>query len=243
MINSTKSITSQSKLYICLVGGDSFINRLLFLCKEGECVSDSFKTLKENASAECEVKHSRFIGYASPVESERAALEFVAAIKKKHWDATHNVFAYRIKEGGAMRFSDDGEPQGTAGMPVLTVLTGEEVTDCVVVVTRYFGGTLLGTGGLVRAYSEAAKLAVNAAGVVSAEPWSVFKAVFDYSSFARMEKLIKNFEGVCDNTEFTDKVELSFSIKSKKKEFFLHALAEEFAGKIISEDLGEKTLI
>lgn len=203
----------------------------------------SYKTLQNSASAECEIKHSRFIGYASPVETEKAALEFVAAIKKKHWDATHNVFAYRIKEGGAMRFSDDGEPQGTAGMPVLTVLTGEDVTDCVVVVTRYFGGTLLGTGGLVRAYSQAAKLAVEEAGIVCAEPWSLFKLSFDYSHYARLEALVRDFEGVCDSTEFTDKVELTFSIKSEKKDGFLKSLADSFGGKLVPEYLGEKTFI
>lgn len=203
----------------------------------------AYKTLKQSASDECEIKHSRFIGYACPVESEKAALEFVAAIKKKHWDATHNVFAYRINESGAMRFSDDGEPQGTAGMPVLTVLTGEDITDCVVVVTRYFGGTLLGTGGLVRAYSEAAKLAVNAAGIVSAEPWSLYKITVDYSQFARAESLIKEFEGVCDDTVFTDKVEISFSVKSEKSEAFLISLADTFGGKIVPVTLGEKTFI
>lgn len=203
----------------------------------------SYKTLKLSASDECEIKHSRFIGYACPVESEKAALEFVAAIKKKHWDATHNIFAYRIKENGAMRFSDDGEPQGTAGMPVLTVLTGEDITDCVVVVTRYFGGTLLGTGGLVRAYSEAAKLAVNAAGIVSAEPWSLYKITVDYSGFSRAESLIKDFEGVCDGTVFTDKVEISFGIKTEKSDAFLTSLADAFGGKIIPEALGEKMFV
>lgn len=203
----------------------------------------AYKTLKNTASAECEIKHSRFIGYASPVESEKAALEFVAAIKKKHWDATHNVFAYRIKESGAMRFSDDGEPQGTAGMPVLTVLTGEDVTDCVVVVTRYFGGTLLGTGGLVRAYSQAAKLAIEASEVVCAEPWSLFKLCFSYSDYARVESIIRDFGGVCDNTEFTDKVELFFSVKTVSRDGFLKALADTFGGRLVPEELGEKTFI
>lgn len=203
----------------------------------------AYKTLKNTASAECEIKHSRFIGYASPVESEKAALEFIAAIKKKHWDATHNVFAYRIKEGGAMRFSDDGEPQGTAGMPVLTVLTGEDITDCVVVVTRYFGGTLLGTGGLVRAYSQAAKLATEAAEIVSAEPWSLFKLSFEYSDYSRVETLVKGFEGVCDNTEFTDKVVFFFSVKAEKRDSFLKALADAFGGRLVPEELGEKTFI
>ena len=107
-------------------------------------MSDSYKTLAREACDEYIVKHSRFIGYAKPVKTEKEAIDYINEISKKHWDAKHNVYAYSIRENGVKRYSDDGEPQGTAGMPVLNVILQEEVTDCVVVVTRYFGGILLG---------------------------------------------------------------------------------------------------
>ena len=121
-----------------------------------------YKTIKEASSDEFIVKKSRFIGYVKPVKTQEEALEFINEIKTKHWDATHNVHAYCLREGGIRRFSDDGEPQGTAGIPSLDVLLKEEVVDCCVVVTRYFGGIMLGAGGLVRAYSHGAKIALDA---------------------------------------------------------------------------------
>ena len=106
-------------------------------------------------------KRSRFIGYCAPVTTQEQALEFIEKIKSKHWDAKHNVYAYILREGGVKRYSDDGEPSGTAGMPVLDVITKNEIYDVCIVVTRYFGGVLLGTGGLVRAYSQGAKVALK----------------------------------------------------------------------------------
>ena len=142
-----------------------------------------YKTLGHYAAEEYIVKKSRFIGYAKPVKTEKEALDFIAEISKKHWDATHNVYAYSLREGGIKRYSDDGEPQGTAGMPVLNVLTQEEVTDCVVVVTRYFGGILLGGGGLVRAYTHSAKIGVDAAEIITLVPWSVCTIQCDYTFY------------------------------------------------------------
>ena len=115
-----------------------------------------YQTLTREAQYEFTEKRSRFIGYARPVTTEQEALDFIAAIRSKHWDAKHNVYAYRLREGHISRYSDDGEPSGTAGIPVLSVLQKGDLTDCVIVVTRYFGGILLGGGGLVRAYSHAA---------------------------------------------------------------------------------------
>ena len=116
-----------------------------------------YRTIRAAASAEFVEKRSRFIGYISPVTTQQDAIAFIDSIKSKHWDATHNVPAYIIRDGNICRFSDDGEPQGTAGMPILEVLRHENLTDCVCVVTRYFGGILLGAGGLCRAYTKAAK--------------------------------------------------------------------------------------
>ena len=110
-----------------------------------------YRTIKNESQDEFVVKKSRFIGYVKPVKTVEEAQEFISAIKTKHWDATHNVYAYVLRDGGVRRFSDDGEPQGTAGIPSLDVLIKENVVDCCVVVTRYFGGIMLGAGGLVRA--------------------------------------------------------------------------------------------
>ena len=126
-----------------------------------------YKTILEEAEEEIVEKKSRFIATVRPVKTEDEARAFIEEMKKKYWDARHNVFAYQIGERNELqRFSDDGEPQGTAGMPVLNVLKGEDVKDTAVVVTRYFGGTLLGTGGLVRAYGKAAKEGLLSAGIV-----------------------------------------------------------------------------
>ena len=111
----------------------------------------SYRTIRERSQDEFVVKKSRFIGYVCPVKTEEEAKAFIEEIKKKHWDATHNVWAYNLQEGMIRRFSDDGEPQGTAGIPTLDVILKEDVVDCCVVGTRYFGGILLGGGGLVRA--------------------------------------------------------------------------------------------
>ena len=122
-----------------------------------------YKTVKKGAYDEFVEKKSRFIGYVKPVTTEDEAIEFVNAVRKKHSDATHNCYAYIVRENNIMRYSDDGEPAGTAGMPILDVLRKEDLTDVCVVVTRYFGGTLLGTGGLVRAYTKGAQVGLDAA--------------------------------------------------------------------------------
>ena len=151
-------------------------------------------------------RRSVFLGYASPVTTEEEALEFIAKIKKRHSDATHNVYAY-ILRGSISRFSDDGEPNGTAGLPVLEVLRKEDVTDAVIVVTRYFGGILLGAGGLVRAYSASAKLALDAAVVKECKPFVLFGITCGYGEYQKLGRLfelngVKNAEteygeGVC----------------------------------------------
>lgn len=131
-------------------------------------MSKKYKTIVRVAEAELTEKKSRFLAKVMPIETEEQARAFVEKIKKQYWDASHHVFAYRLgREGALQRFSDDGEPQGTAGRPVLGVLEKEEVCNAIVVVVRYFGGTLLGTGGLVRAYGKAAKAGIDAAGIAN----------------------------------------------------------------------------
>lgn len=191
-----------------------------------------YKTLGGYASEEYIVKKSRFIGYAKPVKTEKDALDFIAEISKKHWDATHNVYAYSLREGGVKRYSDDGEPQGTAGMPVLNVLTQEDVTDCVVVVTRYFGGILLGGGGLVRAYTHSAKIAVDAAETVTLVPWCVCTVKCDYSFYGKIETLIRDFGGVLINTDFSENVNVTFRIEKDTEQSFDKKLKDLTNGKL-----------
>ena len=191
-----------------------------------------YKTLGHYAAEEYIVKKSRFIGYAKPVKNEKEALDFIAEISKKHWDATHNVYAYSLREGGIKRFSDDGEPQGTAGMPVLNVLTQEDITDCVVVVTRYFGGILLGGGGLVRAYSHSAKIGVDAAEIITLVPWFVCNIQCDYTYYGKIESLIRDSDGVIGDTEFAENVTIKFRIEQGTEQAFDKKLQDLTNGKL-----------
>ncbi len=200
---------------------------------------DSYKTLGQYAAEEYIVKKSRFIGYAKPVKTEADALSFIEEIKKKHWDATHNVYAYSLREGGVKRFSDDGEPQGTAGMPVLNVLIQEDVTDCVVVVTRYFGGILLGGGGLVRAYSHSAKLGVDAAEIITLATFSVCEINCDYTYYGRLETLIRDFGGKLTDTEFSENVKLTFRIEKGSEDAFDKKLKDATNAKVGFSVTGE----
>jgi len=146
-------------------------------------------------------KKSRFIGHVWPVADEPEALARIAEMRALHWDATHNVFAYRIR-GGQTRYSDDGEPQGTSGQPTLNVFESEGIENVCCVVTRYYGGILLGAGGLVRAYSKAAKAALDAAGISLMRQWDVLLLACPYPLFERMKTLIAAHDGVIETTEF-----------------------------------------
>lgn len=178
-------------------------------------MSNSYKTVKEYGEAEFVEKRSRFIGYCKPVKTEEEAIAFINEKKSKHWDATHNVYAYCIREGNIKRYSDDGEPQGTAGIPTLDVLQKSGVTDAVVVVTRYFGGILLGGGGLVRAYSHGAKIGMEAAKVVTMEESLICSVVCDYTRYGKLQSLIPECGGIIDDTRFTDCVEIKFHIREE----------------------------
>ncbi len=171
-----------------------------------------YRTVRGAASAEFVEKRSRFIGYISPASTQEEAAQFINSIRSKHWDATHNVPAYILREGNICRFSDDGEPQGTAGMPALNVLQKEGLTDCALVVTRYFGGILLGGGGLVRAYSHSAKLAVDAGGIVTRALCSLVRVRCDYNFYGRLASLIPEQGGITENTAFEDAVTVDFRI-------------------------------
>lgn len=172
-----------------------------------------YKTVEKEASDFFIEKKSKFIGYAKPIKTQEDALEFISKIKSKHWDATHNVYAYVLRENNIQRYSDDGEPSGTAGVPVLDVMLKESLVDVCVVATRYFGGTLLGAGGLVRAYSHTSKIALEAAGIITMAQCSVMSAEVDYSFYDRLNILLSDFSAVILNTSFSDKVCVEFSVK------------------------------
>ncbi|MDD6188297.1 MAG: YigZ family protein [Clostridiales bacterium] len=152
--------------------------------------------------AEFVEKRSRFIGRVWPVENEEEAVAHIKEMREKHWDATHNVYAYIIREGGAMRYSDDGEPGGTSGMPTLNVFRAGEIFNVCCVVTRYFGGILLGTGGLVRAYSQAAKLALEAAGVSRMDIWESTVTACPYSLYERVRRELEAAGAVIENVDY-----------------------------------------
>lgn len=172
-----------------------------------------YKTVEKEASDFFIEKKSKFIGYAKPVKTQEEAVDFISKIKSKNWDATHNVYAYVLRENNIQRYSDDGEPSGTAGVPVLDVMLKESLVDVCVVATRYFGGTLLGAGGLVRAYSHTSKIALEAAGIITMAQCSVMSAEVDYSFYDRLNILLSDSSAVILNTSFSDKVCVEFSVK------------------------------
>lgn len=203
-------------------------------------MNESYKTVKNFAHDELVEKRSRFIGYCKPVKTEDEAVEFINKIKKEHWDARHNVYAYSLREGQIKRYSDDGEPSGTAGVPVLDVITKSGVTDTVVVVTRYFGGVLLGTGGLVRAYSAAAKLGLEAAKTVEMSLCAECEISCSYNQYGKLNTLIMNTGGFVDNCDFADNVILSFHIPLEKTAALDKEFADATAGEVKIEIKNEK---
>ena len=193
-----------------------------------------YTTLSGSFTAEYSEKHSRFIATCFHCESEAEASEIIAMQKSKYWDARHNVYAY-ILQNGTARFSDDGEPHGTAGMPILEVIKGSGITNVLVVVTRYFGGILLGTGGLVRAYSTSARDALAGAQKVLMCECREYKIECDYGNFDRLSRLLSDCSGMIENTDFSDKVTINVMFKSVDCEAFLDKLCETFASKITAE--------
>ena len=184
-------------------------------------------------------KKSRFIGRIWPVETEEAALEKIQEMKKQHYDATHNCWAYII-HGGAVRFSDDGEPGGTAGMPMLQVLQREGLHNCVCVVTRYFGGILLGAGGLVRAYTKGAKIAVDAAGKSMKRVWTVLYVPCPYTYYERVKLLVAECEGIIRSTDFGAEVELELLFAENVADTFLEKLTDMTAGTVEGMETGKE---
>lgn len=203
-------------------------------------MDSSYKTIKQAAEAEYVESRSRFIATIKPVTTEEQALAEIAALKKQYWDARHNVYAYVLRDERISRSTDDGEPQGTAGMPVLDVLQKQGLTDCLVVVTRYFGGILLGTGGLVRAYSKSASLAVEAAGVTLRRLCAVGTVTCDYADYGRVQPLIPQFNGCVDDSVFEESVTLSFHLPVEEVDGFVKQLTEISAGRLHFDKISEE---
>ncbi len=184
-------------------------------------------------------KKSHFIGRVWPVETEEEALEKIQQMKKQHYDATHNCWAYIIRDG-AVRFSDDGEPGGTAGMPMLQVLQREGLQNIVCVVTRYFGGILLGAGGLVRAYTKGAKIAVDAAGKSIKRVWTVVYVPCPYPFYERVRLEVSAFGGIIRQTDFGAEVELELLFPQEKTNKFLERLTDLTSGTVEGMEIGQE---
>ena len=184
-------------------------------------------------------KKSRFIGRVWCVESEEEALEKIQQMKKQHYDASHNCWAYVIRDG-AMRFSDDGEPGGTAGNPMMQVLQREGLYNIVCVVTRYFGGTLLGAGGLVRAYTKGAKIAIDAAGRSMKRVWSVLYVPCPYTYYERVKLEAETCGAMIRDTQFGAEVELEILIAREQTQSFLDKITDMTAGTVEGMETGQE---
>ncbi|MGN1001885.1 MAG: YigZ family protein [Oscillospiraceae bacterium] len=189
--------------------------------------------------AELTEKRSRFIGHVQPVESEEEARAYIEQMKKTYHDARHNCWCYRLREGGVERYSDDGEPQGTAGQPMLGVFQKEGVVNAVCVVTRYFGGVLLGAGGLVRAYSAAAKMALDEAGVSRMARWLGVSLHCSYAQYERVKRLLEEQEAVIEDTAFGADVAFSALLREDTAGDFRRRLTELTAGSVEAVTVGE----
>lgn len=195
---------------------------------------EEYRAIISGGVGEIIEKKSRFIGYTAPAESEEAAAAFIDSIRKKHYDARHNCFAYSLgtNKQPLERCSDDGEPQGTAGKPILEVIKGSGIRNICIVVTRYFGGTLLGTGGLVRAYTEAARAGIAASQIHTVRSLTEAKMEFGYTELGRLNYLIEQTDAVITGTEYTDTVTMTVRVYTPVYEAFVRQVTETTGGTV-----------
>ena len=190
-----------------------------------------YKTVASYAEAEISIKKSRFIATVKPVKTQEEAEEFLDELRKKYWNATHNCYAYQIgKKNEIQRFSDDGEPQGTAGKPMLDVLKGENLTNTIVVVTRYFGGTELGTGGLVRAYGRSTKEGILAAGIIECVLVRRYMVTIPYTLVGKIQYLLAENAYITEDEEYTEDVCLSVLVEEDNCEIFEDQIIQSTSG-------------
>ena len=202
--------------------------------------SAGFRTVRAPASVELVINRSRFIGQCYPISSEGEALEKLAELRKTYWDATHNCYAYSIGARGEIaRFSDDGEPGGTAGMPMMDALRGAGVTDVLCVVTRYFGGVLLGTGGLVRAYSRSCAEAIRVAGVVRMAPCDLMEFLVPYPQWALFQQAALRY-GAALEPEYGELVRCVVAVEAVRTDAFCNAVFDQSAGTLTGNRIGRE---
>lgn len=200
----------------------------------------AYRTVQKEAVSEFTQKKSRFICYVKPVNSSDEASEFIRSIKRKHFDASHNVSAFVLRDGNIRRSSDDGEPGGTAGAPVLDVLLKEKLVDVCVVITRYFGGTMLGAGGLIRAYSHGSKLAVDAGHVITMTPCKILELAVPYSFYDKLMILLGTVNAHVEDAQFTEEITVTFSLEQGNLSKLELLLTEHSNGKYNPTEIGEK---
>lgn len=189
------------------------------------------KTVHKGGNAEIIEKKSRFIGEIFPVKSEEEAMEILEQVKKKYWDARHHCWAYVIGDDRIQeRLSDDGEPSGTAGKPILEVIRGQQVCNLLVVVTRYFGGTLLGTGGLVRAYTEAAKQALSASTIITRTTGYKLRIETDYTGLGKIQYLLGQRKIPIVGSEYAEQVAITIYVSEEAEKEIVHQITEATNG-------------
>ena len=198
----------------------------------------AYTTVKSEQNAEFVEKKSRFIGYACPVTTSEEAMDFINKIKSMHKQATHNVWCYNLRNG-QRRYSDDGEPQGTAGVPSLDVLIKADVVDVAVVVTRYFGGILLGGGGLVRAYSHATTLAIDSAKVITMAPCEEFLIKCDYNFYGKLSYALPSLKAKTLSSDFGEEITLEVRLLQEDTDAFVKGIIELSNGTVTPEKTRE----
>lgn len=209
-----------------------------YIRDKGIVMDKTYVTVKNEGRAEITEKKSRFIASMKHVESEEAAAAFINSVKKEHYNARHNVYAF-ILNNGFKKYSDDGEPTRTGGFPVLEMLENEGITDCVCVVTRYFGGTLLGTGGLIRAYTKAAKDCLTECGKLKKTMCSKLTINCDYTHLSKVEHILKNGEYIVENISYGETVQVDVICEKAKTDELVILLSDEFGIAVNVEIRGE----
>lgn len=200
-----------------------------------------YRTIHRYGEDEIIINKSRFIGYAMPINSEEEALNFIEKIKTKHRDATHNVYAYVFgQDSNVQRFSDDGEPSGTAGIPALEVIKKEDLRNVVVVITRYFGGVKLGTGGLIRAYTKGAKIGLEAGIIIDKVLHTKLKVRIDYTVYGTIENYLMTKGYLIDDIVYDDAVNIYLYIKFSEVSYFKKTITDMTSGNVVIEYEGEE---
>ncbi len=204
------------------------------------CVMLSYKAVYKGGQAQITEKKSRFIAHVAPVDSVEEAQTFIERIKKEYWDARHNCYAFSVGAGNPLnRFSDDGEPGGTAGKPILEVITGSEVRNIVIVVTRYFGGTLLGTGGLVRAYGKAAREGLEASQIIEKIPGSRVEVETNYTDMGKLQYLFASNDIVTESIDYTDRVLMHCLFPEERMEEMKKKIDEATSARAVTVEVEE----